>query len=378
MRVGIIVDDSIDSPNGVQQIVHTTGTWLASNGAEVHLITSESSSRPAYAASVTCLGSARTVRFNGNVTGVPIRVDRKRARAIATTLDLDVLHVHAPYSPLLAHEVIMGASRNCGIISSFHMAPRGWLQKAGTRALGEIVKASVCRISHFVSDSPTSAELLRSAWKRDSIMIPNPIQLTSAEGAVEENAKDGRRLKLVFLGRLVPRKGCREFIRALSLLSQRARDQIQVAIAGSGPEGECLRRMVKDEGLDKIIEFCGQVSELEKRDLLALADIAVFPSMYAESFGMVLVEAMAWGRASILAGDNPGYRYLLSAAPDALVDVRDHHGFSIALARLVEDAKWRQDLVVRQRSVLPSCDIESIGPQLVSIYEDALASCASS
>ncbi len=84
-----------------------------------------------------------------------------------------------------------------------------------------------------------------------------------------------------------------------------------------------IRSYVKSYNLQSIVTLTGFVSESEKPRYYASADISVFPSSGGESFGIVLLEAMASGKAAVLAGDNPGYRSVMSPRPDLLFDPLD-------------------------------------------------------
>src|SRR5690606_5660472 len=117
--------------------------------------------------------------------------------------------------------------------------------------------------------------------------------------------KDG--YTLVFLGRLVERKGCLEFLKAAEVLFVN-KVPIKVLIGGTGPELEQLKAWVQRKKMSEVVEFCGFIEEADKPNFLAQATVAVFPSLGGESFGIVLLEAMAAGSQVVIGGDNPGYR----------------------------------------------------------------------
>ena len=120
------------------------------------------------------------------------------------------------------------------------------------------------------------------------------------------------------------------------------------------------------------VHFAGYVSEAEKANFLASADIAVFPSISGESFGIVLVEAMAAGAGVVLGGNNPGYRSVLGQQPYLLFDPKDTNAFSEQLRLFVEDNSLRDKMHAWQEEAVQQYDIAVVGEQVVSIYKRCL------
>src|SRR5581483_312331 len=100
--------------------------------------------------------------------------------------------------------------------------------------------------------------------------------------------------KIVFLGRLVERKGVKYLIKAFNLLERNLPDA-HLVIAGDGPQRPALEALVKEYNLQAKVSFLGYIEEEDKPSILASAAVACFPSLYGESFGIVLAEAMAAG-----------------------------------------------------------------------------------
>lgn len=383
LRVAMLLDDSIERPGGVQQHVLTLARWLTRQGHEVHHLTSappadggpDRDGLPGPAV-VHVLAGNHTVRFNGNRLGTP---GFARARAVDAALAgarPDVLHVQMPYSPLLAGRVIARAPAGCAVIGTFHVAPRGPVADAGTRALGLLQRRQVRRLGGALAVSDVAADLLRVAFGVPSQVVANPVETGRFRAARERAARAPTRpVHVLFLGRLVERKGPGHLVAAVEHLRRTGGTgaAFAVTIAGSGPlEGE-LRRRVAVAGLGGVVTFAGQVPEAAKADLLASADVVALPSVGGESFGISVVEALAACPGAVLAGDNPGYRTVLGAdLPEALVDPRDTAGFARALARLVDDPAERAARSDRQVRLAARYDIEVVGPAVVSAYRAVL------
>jgi Glycosyltransferase Family 4 len=121
MKIGFVLDDTLDSTDGVQQYVLTLGKWLKDQGHDVHYLVGATKRRDI--PDVHSLSRNMSVRFNGNQMSMPLPAKKFEITALLSTEKFDVLHVQVPYSPLLAHRVIMAAPPQTAIIGTFHIAP---------------------------------------------------------------------------------------------------------------------------------------------------------------------------------------------------------------------------------------------------------------
>src|SRR5206468_813508 len=141
-----------------------------------------------------------------------------------------------------------------------------------------------------------------------------------------------------FVGRHEPRKGLRTLIEAVRLLPA----DVRVWVAGDGEETEELRTATAD---DSRIEWLGRISELEKARRLRGADVFCAPSLHGESFGVVLLEAMA-AQTAIVASDIPGYARVARPDIDAvLVPPGDPVALAKALGEVLSDGRRAAQLV---------------------------------
>jgi|GEM_PF-3245305 len=230
-------------------------------------------------------------------------------------------------------------------------------------------KAGLKRFGKIVSVSPAAAQFARDAYHIESQVVPNAVEI---KRFLSKPKFDSRIKKIVFLGRLVERKGASQLVDAFALLLK-SDPEARLVIAGDGPKRAALEAKVSKLGIGKQVEFLGYIDEIAKPQLLAEADIACFPSLYGESFGIVLIEAMAAGSRVILAGDNPGYRSVLGQQPELLIDPSQTTRFAERLHLLLSD----QDKIARlhewQQASVPQYDIGIVGTRLVSIYNGQIA-----
>ena len=124
------------------------------------------------------------MKFNGNRVGTPLLASKSKIRNLLAELDLDVLHVQMPYSPLFAARVIRAASPETRIVGSFHVLPNGWLESLGARMLGWALHRSRKKIDYYIANTHTTAIFYHSAWGASSVVIPNPVNLDRFYGCL--------------------------------------------------------------------------------------------------------------------------------------------------------------------------------------------------
>ena len=373
MKIALVLDDSLDRPDGVQQYVLTIGGFLAAQGHDVHYVCSTTARTDI--PNVHSLARNLGVTFNGNKLRVPLPTSRRKLRAFVAEQAFDVIHVQTPHSPLFGARVVDAARRVHGaavtVVGTFHILPDGWLSSAGTRALGLLLRRNLRKFDRFCAVSAPAVAFSRRSFGIDPVVIPCAIDVPSfARAAAKKRParKPGGPLVLSFLGRLVERKGAEELVEALALLPQPLLDRLEVRIGGKGPLGPALGKRVRELGLADHVEFAGFVSEEVKAQFYADSDVAVFPATGGESFGIVLIEAMASGAGAVLGGDNPGYLSVLGDAPEVSVDARDPRAFAAALVALLEDDAARASVGAEQAERVKQFDVAAVGAQIESLY----------
>jgi phosphatidylinositol alpha-mannosyltransferase len=367
LSVGLVFDDSLDSSDGVAQYVKTLGAWLSGQGHDVSYLVGETKIKQWQGGKVYSLAKNLPVSFNGNKLSVPLPSSAKAVKNLLKEQQFDVLHVMVPYSPFMGAKVINLAPRSTAVIGTFHIYPSGRLSVWGSKALKIILRKPMKRFSQIVSVSPASAQFAESVFGIKPKVIPNPVELKKYQSE-DAASKKG----IVFLGRLVKRKGAAELVEAFSKLSETNNDA-RLTIAGDGPQRQMLEAKVKRLGLDEKVKFLGFIDENAKPKLLGSASVACFPSLYGEAFGIVLIEAMAAGAGVVLGGDNAGYSSVLGSKPQLLIDPRNAKKFSDRLNLLLNDGALRSEISSWQKKEVKKYDIEVVGRQIVSEYVSAIA-----
>lgn len=371
LRIGLVYDDTLDRDGGIPLYVTTLGNALRRRGHWVEYLVGYSRRERIDGVPVHSLARNVGVRFNGNALSMPVW---SRAHVLDRTLDhgrYDVLHVQVPYSPMMAGRLVRRVEPRCAVIGTYHVASDRFLPGAGAWLLRILKRPSAPRFDEIVSVSGTAASFARR-WSgmQAGRIVPNMLDLSAirATGSTQPACAP---IDVAFVGRLVPRKGAAEMVEAIALLNRRRSRPVRVAIVGDGPHRERLRRRIHALGLDPSVALLGRVDDLIKFAVLSRASIACFPSRFGESFGVVILEALAAGAEAVLAGQNPGYRELLGS--DGLVNPEDAPAFALRLGELLDDVGARRALGARQRTLLSRFDSELVVDEVLSVYRAALA-----
>lgn len=370
LSVGFLYDDSLDKTDGVSQYVKTVGAWLSSQGHTVSYFVGESDIKSWHGAPVYSLAKNLRVAFAGNRLSTPLLPKLNLFRQAIRGNKLDVMHVQVPYSPLMAQILIKYLEPRTALVGTVHIYPAHKAAHIGTRLLKIVYGKSFKRIGELLSVSTAAQAFCKSAFNADSIIIPNVVDLSSFRASNVQKHSSGRHI--VFLGRLVKRKGVWELLEAFNLLLKTMPDA-QLTIAGDGPLRTDLESRVNKLGIKGQVTFLGFVSENDKPKILAAADIACFPSLFGESFGIVLIEAMAAGAGVVVGGNNPGYISVLGQRPETIFDPRDTAHFSAMLENFLNNRALYNDIHAWQSEYVAEYDIKSVGPKIVDIYEHAIA-----
>ncbi len=374
LKIGFVLDDSLDTPDGVQQYVLALGSWLSKQGHDVHYLVGETHRTDI--ANVHALSRNMHVRFNGNGMSTPLPVNPRKIQALLAKEKFDVLHVQMPYSPFLAQQIINKAPSSTAIIGTFHIMPQSGLADAANRFLGFLLRGSLKRFDQVFAVSNAAAGFARKTFNVDADVLPNVVDVTRFASAKPLPQYNDDTLTVMFLGRLVPRKGARTLLEAVSILNQLEKHKslppFRVVICGKGPLASELQQYAATEGIEDLVEFAGFIAEDDKPSYLASADIMVFPSSGGESFGIVLIEAMASGRPVVLAGDNPGYRSVLSPKPELLFDPKNAVALSQKLTEYLQVKRTRTEAVTWQKAYVPQFDVATVGKKLLKTYREQL------
>lgn len=284
--------------------------------------------------------------------------------------NFDILHFHEPFVPFLSWQLLR-ASKTTNV-ATFHSFPEASLV---LKVLGRPAKALILpslkeKIKRFSAVSWVAAAFVQDLAGEVEI-IPNAIDLQRL--AVKKKIDkfcDGK-VNLLYVGRLSKRKGVLYLLRSIKKIKE-SLDRFRLIIVGTGPEEEEIKEFVENSGLENVV-FVGQVSNEDLPVYYRTADVFCAPAIRGESFGVVLLEAMAAGL-PIVAFANAGYQEILRNKPfsDFLVESKDTAGFAWQLKRLITDKNLRRKLGQASLKKAKKYSWEVVGKKILEFYKKAI------
>jgi phosphatidylinositol alpha-mannosyltransferase len=362
VKVGLVCPYTWDVPGGVQAHVHDLALALIGLGHDVSVITpaDDDASLPPY---ITSTGRAVPVPYNGAVARMAFGpLSARRVRRWLREGDFDVVHVHEPTTPSLS--LLATWSFDGPLVATFHTS----VQRARTLAAAyPILQTALEKISARIAVSQAARRTLVEHLGGDAVMIPNGVSMATFADVEPFPGWPGEGGALGFLGRFEEaRKGMPVLLAAFEKLAA-ARPGLRLLIAGPGDPDE-VRRALPAELFDRV-EMLGQVSDVDKARMLASVDVYVAPNIGGESFGIVLLEAMAAGTA-VLASDLEAFRAVLDAGRSGqLFTTGDPDDLALKAAELLDDPGSRIAFAALGRATARSYDWSTVARDIVRVYE---------
>lgn len=363
MKVGIVCPYSFAISGGVQNHALGLAGWLKSSGHQVSVLAPGFPSEQMLAdyglvdAEFTTGGKAIPFKINKSVARVNFGIGAAaRAKAWLDRGDFDAVHLHEPIAPNLSLITLWLTDRP--VTATFHSnSPtiRPW------KYINEMLPGSVRRLDATIAVSSVAAKVAKSHTGVMPVVIGNGLEIDQYELMPASGRwRGGDRPRVTFLGRYAePRKGFNVLGAALPLVRRKFPD-LEVTVIGQGPAS-----YIED------VDFLGALSDQERNQWLGKTDVYVAPQTGRESFGIVLIEALACG-APIVASDLPAFVEVLSDR-EGIIGHTFSFGNSHALAEaILSSLDEPRDLrLERGRRQAAAFDWSVIGPQILAMYEVA-------
>lgn len=360
MRIGIVCPYSFDQPGGVQAHILDLATVLIEAGHTVQVLgpCSADTEVPDF---VVRGGRSVPIRYNGSVARLAVGPTvLRRVRRFIRQGRFDVLHLHEPNSPSYSMAALWIAEGP--IVATYHASSSGSLV---LKTFLGVLRPYLEKIRGGIAVSEMARRWQVEQLGGDPVLIPNGVETATYRRARERHrhslegaAGIDEPVEIVFLGRLdESRKGLDILLRALSRVDR----EVRVSVIGGG-------RARTMPGVD----FLGRVTDEEKAEILGRADIYVAPNTGGESFGIVLVEAMAAGCA-VIASDLEAFAAVCDAEADRPAGLLFRNGSDRELAeqltRLIDDPGARARLVAAGQARAQLYDWSSVARDVLAVYE---------
>jgi phosphatidylinositol alpha-mannosyltransferase len=362
LKIGIVSPYGFPHPGGVNEHVRHTYEELRSLGHDPWIITPRYGRERDSEGHVLRVGTGWAVPSNGSVGRLTVGLRlRPRVRDLLTAHRFDVLHYHEPFVPFLGPAVLT-ESRTVNI-ATFHafggFSPSYWLGRHAAAGLAD-------RLHGRIAVSGAARHFIERYFPGSYEIIPNGVEIEPfATAQPYEELRDGT-LNILFVGRLEDRKGLSDLLRGYHRLRKRHVDA-RLIVVGNGPRLREYRRYVATRRI-RDVEFVGHVPLEAKLRYFASADIFCAPSTGQESFGIVLLEAMAAGL-PIVASDIHGYKNVVSRNVEGyLVEPRNPRAIAAALYKLAGDPDLRHRMGDAGRAKASDYSWERVTQQVVAFY----------
>jgi len=368
LKVGIVTPYGYPHPGGVNEHVRFTYEAMTRMGHDAWIITSKYGRERESEGHVIRLGTGWAAPANGSVGRVTLGLRFKhQAREVLEAHRFDVLHFHEPFVPFLS-PTMLDQSRDTINVATFHafggFSPSYWI---GSRFAGRLAD----KLHGRIAVSGAARHFISRYFPGEYGIIPNGVDLERFANAEPfEELRDGT-LNILFVGRFEDRKGLIDLLKAYHRLRKRKVDA-RLLVIGAGPKLRVYRRYVGLRGI-RDVEWLGRVSDEEKVRYFASADIFCAPNTGQESFGIVLLEAMAAG-VPIVASDIHGFKRVVERnVQGLLVEPKNSRALAAALYTLARDPELRHEMGEAGRLRAPEFSWDRVTERIVDFYYETRA-----
>jgi phosphatidylinositol alpha-mannosyltransferase len=368
LRIVLACPYAWDDPGGVQVHVRELAERLI--GRKHDVIVLAPVRRHAREPWVRAVGRPLDVPYNASNAPIDPRPwSRARVRTELRGFGPDVIHVHEPLTPSTSMWTTLEAG-STPVVATFHSgASRSWLFDATAPLLRRVAGRLAIRIAVSEAAASFARRRLGGAYE----IVPNAVDTARFEAAAPADLGPGT--KLVFVGRLDERKGFPTALGAFASLAEE-RPGIRLIVVGDGPDRAAVATL--SASLRECVTLLGAIPNADLPPYLAACDVYLGPAVRGESFGVVLVEAMAAGL-PVVASDIAGYTEVVRAGVEGLlVRPRDPAAMAAAVTRVLDEPGLADRLIEAGHARARSFDWAVVVVRIEEIYrrtiEDAPAS----
>jgi phosphatidylinositol alpha-mannosyltransferase len=367
MRIGIVCPYSWDIPGGVQAHVRDLAEKLIELGHTVSVLAPGDDDMPGLPRYVVVAGKAVPIPYNGSVARLQFGVvSAARVRRWLRDGAFDVVHVHEPAPPSLSLLTCM--IHDGPLVGTFHAAT---VRSRFLSMFDTVLQPFLEKLSGRIAVSPAARKVIVEHLGADAVVIPNGVAVShySHAHALPGYPREGGTIG--FIGRYdEPRKGVPVLVGALEKLAV-DRPEVRLVVAGRGEADEF--RAGLPAGLADRVDLLGQVTEADKARLLRSIDVYCAPNTGQESFGIILLEAMA-ARTPVVASDLEAFRRVLGAGTAGeMFPVGDSTALAAALGMLLDDPARRKRLVTAGAKAVAPFDWSVVVEDVLRVYDLAIA-----
>ncbi|MHB1501003.1 MAG: glycosyltransferase family 4 protein [Candidatus Dormibacteria bacterium] len=370
MKVAMVSPYDYRRPGGVGEHVRHLAAELRSRGLTVKVIAPYAGYRSDPVQDLIALGRPIPIPANGSVARISLSFHLSRRIQEALQRErFDVVHIHEPLMPALPVNVLR-LNRTAAAVGTFHAYAR---QNLGYYYGRPILRRQFRRLDDCIAVSEPARAFVSRYFPAEYTVIPNGIDPTffRPDAPPAEGIPHPRRQTILFLGRLEERKGLSTLLDAYQLLRQ-VRADCQLVVVGDGALRLGYERRVEEEGIPDV-RFMGFVPEAAKPGYFTAADIYCAPNSGKESFGVILLEAMASGRPVVATAIDGFSQVLTDGREGLLVQPGNDGAMASALSFLLDHPEKRQAMGRAGRESAVGYAWPIVADRVYDVYTRALA-----
>ena len=370
MKIALVSPYDFAYPGGVTNHISSLEHYLTKMGHKVKVIAPSSKEVAIFGDRFIPVGKPRPVPSSGSIARVTISLRlAPRIKAILDEEKFDIIHLHEPLCPMLCTTVLrLSQTANVGTFHAYGSIGYSLVKPLNTLFL----KRWFRKLHGKIAVSKPAMELVNKHFPGDYTIIPNGVDLDCFSCGVSpiDEFGDGK-INILFVGRLEKRKGLDYLIEAHKHIKQEIPNS-RLIIVGPGTRlRNKYEKRVAQNGLKDVV-FVGCVSHDELPRYYKTADIVCAPATGKESFGIVLLEAMALGK-PVVASNIDGYASIMThGAEGLLVPPKDEKALAQALLSLMESKSLRQQMGVRGRLTVADYDWKRVVQKVLDYYVKVL------
>ena len=348
------------TPGGVNDHVANLALQLRQKGHDVSIIAP--TSRPVSAPpNVYLMGGVVPFPSGGSIARITLSVSVFfRVRRLLKEKQFDVIHLHEPMAPLLPLAALgFSKSINIGTFHAFQGTRLNRLWKFVTHRLFN-------KLDSCIAVSSPAREFVSKYYPANYEIIPNGVDLSRFSTESRVGKFKDEKVNILFLGRMEKRKGFKYLLNAYLNIKKQFPDTRLIVVGGNEPPKELESMLGAEANLD--IEWVGQISDTDVPKYYQTADIFCAPNTGNESFGIVLLEAMASGK-PIVASKIEGFLEVMKNGGEGIFcEPENEEELEGALKKLIQDAKLREDMGSNGRVTAKKYSWDIISDEIESIY----------
>ena len=358
-------------PGGVNSHIANLEQHLKQMGHQVKILAPFSKGRAPLPPNVLPFGGSIPYPSGGSIARCsPSPFLTQSMKATLERERFDIIHLHEPLTPMLPLTVLRALRDSkeptVGTFHAYHNTPRGY------RFFKPVIKQYFTRLDALTAVSRPAMEFVSQVFPGNYTIIPNGIELEqfSPQVAPMPEFMDGK-LNILFVSRLEKRKGLDYLLGAYPLIKKQL-PQARLIVVGPGTRLRRGYEAIVERGKLQDVHFVGYVSQDDLPRYYRSAHVFCAPATGHESFGIVLLEAMAMTK-PIVASNIPGYAGVMSHGVEGLlVPPKDKLALAQAIITLLRDEPLRLEMGARGRAKAEDYSWTHVVKKVMGLYSDVL------